>query len=205
MVAGQLRDDTVSTSRIVLNMLYEHFPPSIQADILEAVQVMLPLAAVGLVRRVSSNLVKVYKAYEKECADCGFDVRLRNQPVALESAQFQWQQAGGPSTEMNGLALCVIHQKLFDHGAFALSKKLFVAVSDEANGFAGFQEWMIRYHGRQLSFRRGSPTSRMRRTLPGMSGRFFEGNFEKSNRHKRKSVLFSTPNGFNIECRSDQL
>ena len=61
-------------------------------------------------------------------------------------------KAGGPDVETNGLALCALHQRLFDRGAFTLSKQLQIMVSDEANGSAGFQEWLMRYHGQVLQF-----------------------------------------------------
>ena len=85
-------------------------------------------------------------------------------PLALEAAHIYWQQAGGPDTEMNGLTPCVLHQRLFDRGAFTLSKQLQFMVSDEANGSAGFREWKMRYHGEKLSFPKGSRTSQMRDT-----------------------------------------
>ncbi len=46
----------------------------------------------------------------------------------------------------------MLHQRLFDRGAFTLSKQLQVMVSDEANGSEGFQEWLMRFHGQQLKF-----------------------------------------------------
>ena len=73
-------------------------------------------------------------------------------PVALEAAHIKWQQTGGPDTETNGLALCLLHQRLFDRGAFTLSKQLQIMVSDEAYGSAGFQEWLMGYHGEMLNF-----------------------------------------------------
>ena len=77
---------------------------------------------------------------------------MRNQPVALEAAHIKWHQAGGPDIEVNGLALCSLHHKLFDRGAFALSKHLEILVSDDAYGSAGFQEWLMRFHGQKLNF-----------------------------------------------------
>ena len=115
-------------------------------------QIELPSTGIGNVKGDSNFLENVLKAYEYKCAVCGFDVRLRFQPVALDAAYIKWQQAGGPHTETNGLALCVLHQRLFDRGAFTLSKQLRIMVSDEANGSAGFQEWLMRYHGQMLSF-----------------------------------------------------
>jgi len=151
-IARQLQNDREWALTIAQGMLDANFPSSIHEDILQAVEIELPLAGTDHVKRDFDFLENVLKAYEYRCAVCGFDVRLRHQPVALEAAHIKWKQARGPDTQTNGLALCVLHQRLFDRGAFTLSKQLQVMVSDEANGSEGFQEWLMRFHGQQLKF-----------------------------------------------------
>ena len=68
-------------------------------------------------------------------------------PVALDAAHIRGFQAGGPDRESNGLALCVLHHKLFDLGAFTLGADGRLLVSDQANGTAGLQEALTRHHG----------------------------------------------------------
>ena len=51
--------------------------------------------------------------------------------------------------ETNGLALCVLHHKTFDLGAFTLSDGI-VLVSDQVNGTSGFHEVLMAYHGREV-------------------------------------------------------
>ena len=53
---------------------------------------------------------------------------------------------------VNGLTLCVMHHKLFDRGAFTLSKQWKILVSDDAYGSVGFQEWLMRFHGKKINF-----------------------------------------------------
>jgi len=53
----------------------------------------------------------VLRAYEYRCAVCGFDVRLGSVSIALDAAHIRWHQAGGPETESNGLALCVLRER----------------------------------------------------------------------------------------------
>lgn len=115
-------------------------------------QIELPLTGIGNVKRDSSLVEDVLKADEYRIAVCGFDVQLRYQPVALEAAHFKWQQAGKPDTETNGMAPCVVHQRFLDRGAFTLATQLQFKVSDEANGFAGFQKRLMRYLGQMLGF-----------------------------------------------------
>jgi putative restriction endonuclease len=70
--------------------------------------------------------------------------------IALDAAHIRWHQAGGPSREENGLALCVLHHKTFDLGAFTITPEGVLLVSDQANGSDGFGEALMRHHGRPL-------------------------------------------------------
>jgi hypothetical protein len=66
----------------------------------------------------------------------------------LDAAHIRWHQAGGPDREGNGLALCVLHHKLFDLGGFTLSGEGVLLVSDQANGSEGLHE-ALRHHGQR--------------------------------------------------------
>jgi len=76
---------------------------------------------------------------------------MNNIPIALEAAHIKWHQAGGPDQEMNGIALCSLHHKLFDRGAFSLSRKFKILVSDHANGTTGFDDWLMKFHNKKIS------------------------------------------------------
>ena len=80
---------------------------------------------------------RVLVAYEYRCAVCGFDVRLGSVSIALNAAHIRWFQAGGPDEESNGLALCVLHHKTFDLGAFTVRPDGVLLVSDQAHGTEG--------------------------------------------------------------------
>jgi putative restriction endonuclease len=92
----------------------------------------------------------VLKAYEHRCAVCAFDARMGASLVGLEAAHIQWHQAGGPATVNNGLALCSLHHKLFDRGAFTLTSDRRVLVSKHLQGSAATEQWVTRYHGSRL-------------------------------------------------------
>jgi putative restriction endonuclease len=133
---------------IAQRLLEQHFPESLHQDILEAVGLTLETGS-RTRRRDPSFRERVLKAYEFRCAVCGFDVRLGSVSIALDAAHIRWHQAGGPDVEQNGLALCVLHHKTFDLGAFTLREGV-VLVSDRAHGTAGFQEWLMAFHGRPV-------------------------------------------------------
>jgi putative restriction endonuclease len=98
-------------------------------------------------RLAATFRARVPTAYEYRCAVCGFDVRLGSVSVALDAAHIRWHQAGGPDEERHGLALCVLHHKLFDLGAFTLAPGCRLLVSDQVNGTSGVEEALMRHHG----------------------------------------------------------
>jgi putative restriction endonuclease len=55
-----------------------------------------------------------------------------------------------PDIETNGLALCILHHKLFDRGAFMVSQARQVQVSEYAYGSTGFTEWLLDFHGKAI-------------------------------------------------------
>ena len=160
-IVQQLQHDSKLASEIIQGLLYAHFPASIHEDILQTAGIEDILQVTEIVftpqiskvrRRSPYFRANVLKAYEYKCAICGFDVKLGYKPVGLEAAHIKWHQADGPDTEENGLALCSLHHKLFDRGAFALSRQLEIRVSKDAHGSVGFKEWLLRFHGKKINF-----------------------------------------------------
>jgi putative restriction endonuclease len=91
--------------------------------------------------------LRVLTAYEHRCAICGFDVRLGTIQLGLDAAHIMWHQAGGPAVVQNGLALCTLHHKLFDRGAFTVSPSYTVLLSERLHGTSGFETLLLQYHG----------------------------------------------------------
>lgn len=159
-IVEQLQNDSRLASEIILSLLNTHFPPSIHEDILQSVGIEFPLQISDRkIRNISKKQgrdpnfrANILKAYEYKCAVCGFDVKLGTSPIALEAAHIKWHTHRGPDTEANGLALCSLHHKLFDLGAFTLSRQLAILVSDDAHGSVGFQEWLMKFHGEEIHF-----------------------------------------------------
>ena len=148
-VFQELQADPQLFQEVVQELLDSNFPPSVHEDILQSVGIDITASALQK-KRDPKFRDKILGAYEYKCAVCGFDVRLGHQPIALEAAHIKWKQAGGPDEEMNGLALCTLHHKLFDRGAFTLTEHLEIMISDRAHGKEGFEEWLMRFHGKKL-------------------------------------------------------
>lgn len=133
-------------------ILERNFPETWHEDILAAVGLDLDAEdaerEAALRRRRDPRFrERVLQAYERRCAVCGAGIRLGDTLVGVEAAHIKWHQAGGPDTEPNGLALCSLHHKLFDRGAFTLFDGGTVRVSERANGETGMEDWLLRFQG----------------------------------------------------------
>jgi len=142
--------DTHLIFECALEILSQHFPSTLYEDILGAVGLDLRLAQTLRRPRDPEFRIRVLRAYEYRCAVCGYDVRLGDRELALEAAHIKWHEAGGPDTEPNGLALCALHHRLFDRGAFTLAAGVTISVSQFAHGTRGFSEWLLSFHGAPL-------------------------------------------------------
>jgi len=131
-------------------ILNANFPASIHEDILQAVCIDLEDTARRSTARDPSVRYRILQAYEFQCAVCGFNVRIGDSLVALEDAHIKWYQAGGPDMENNGIALCSLHHRLFDRGAFTISENMKLKVSEIAHGTTGFREWLLAFHDREI-------------------------------------------------------
>jgi putative restriction endonuclease len=141
-------------------LLKAHFPETLHSDVLDAVGLSLsddstfmPAGDARSKRRRRDPEFRnaVLVAYRYRCALCDFDVRIGNLTVGLEAAHIKWHQAAGPDVVRNGIALCCMHHKLFDIGAFTLSVDRRVLVSEQAHGSRRFEEILLRHHGAQAN------------------------------------------------------
>ena len=150
-ISNRFRRDPSLVADVALRLLDAHFPVSLHQDILDAVGLDLNLTeTVTRRKRDPAFRSRVLTAYEYACAVCGFDVRLGSHVMGLEAAHIQWHQAGGPDEEHNGLALCSLHHKAFDLGAFTIQPDHILLVSEQAYGRQGFNEWLLKFHGQPI-------------------------------------------------------
>lgn len=151
----------IEAARFVLN---EHFPVTIHEDILTAVDLSLDLqegefsggfsGCDGVVPGVRSGSFRltVLTAYRHKCCICGFSLRMGNQLVGVEAAHIRWVKARGPNTVNNGLALCSVHHKLFDFGAFTvLDDGWRLKVSDHLNGGGAYFDQLMQFREREIA------------------------------------------------------
>jgi len=149
-IVESLKNEAGLVEEIAGMILEKNFPSSFHGDILDAVGLSLEFQTVKKGKRDPAFRAKVLRAYEHQCAVCGFDLRLGSSDLALEAAHIMWHQAGGPDVESNGLALCSIHHKMLDRGAFTVSLEYKVLVSQEVFGSKGLDEYLMRFHGKGI-------------------------------------------------------
>ncbi len=138
-------------SEIAYEILEKHFPESMHDEILSIIGLDLSKTIVNRTVRDPAFRETVLRAYEYRCAVCGLDIRIGNQTLGLEAAHVKWHQAGGPSTVDNGIALCILHHKIFDYGAFTISQNdRQLIVSEKAHGTNGFNETLMQHHGKPV-------------------------------------------------------
>lgn len=140
--------------RIVFSILDAHFEPSIFGEILNAVGIEDQMYYSARRKRDSKFRELILKSYNYKCTICEFQLKFEDQLIALEAAHIKMHNAGGPSIAKNGIALCAIHHKLFDFGAFTLNANLEVEVSEYVNDSKGVEEWLLDFHGKPIHFPR---------------------------------------------------
>jgi putative restriction endonuclease len=151
-----LASDPELLAELAHRIVMAHFADSIQQDVLDAVGLTVPAFAARSDhakgrRRDPGFREQVLLAYEYRCCVCGHDLRLNNQVIGLEAAHIKWFQAGGPDAVTNGLALCSLHHKIFDLGAFTvLPDTLEVRFSQHVVGSSQVQARLLSHHGAGL-------------------------------------------------------
>ena len=145
-----LQADEELAVEIAYSLLDAHFPPTLHDDVLQAVGIQSGFEYVRRRPRDSSFSNTVLAAYGHRCAVCAFAVRLGNHRVALEAAHIKWHRARGPDQIHNALALCSLHHRLFDAGAFTLSLDSRIVLATSLAG-KGLDDALGRFESKAVS------------------------------------------------------
>ena len=162
-----LRADTQLLYSVARTLVDSHFPATVAPNLPAAVglEPHLVLQASGDVlpdpepvarRRTPGWRLKILLAWDNQCASCGYDGQFSGASVGIEAAHVRWFSFGGPDSLDNGLALCVLHHKLFDLGVMGLDGQLRVKVSKAYNARTPAGRAQYDLHGRKLDPRPGT-------------------------------------------------
>lgn len=130
-------------------LLDKYFPSSIHEDLLDAVGMMF--TSIGRASRDPRFRGEVLRAYRSTCGVCGYDGRLQHAPMGIEAAHIKWHQVGGPDIVPNGIAMCSLHHKMFDLGAFTVLEDRTIVVSEEVSGGPRADGLLRIFHRRKLA------------------------------------------------------
>jgi putative restriction endonuclease len=110
------------------------FPETIRRDVRDTIGLQFSQDTVAT-KRDPKFREQVLRAYGHTCAICGFDGRVDGRLAGIEAAHIKWVEAGGPNDIQNGIAMCALHHKLFDLGAFTVAQSdASLTISDLLSG-----------------------------------------------------------------------
>ena len=109
-------------SAVVNALLHMEFPETLHEEILDDVD-LGHLVAPSPSQRDPNFKSTVLLAHENRCSFCGYSGSLRGMPVGIDAAHVQMRSHRGPDRIDNGLALCVLHHRLFDRGALGWKRR----------------------------------------------------------------------------------
>ncbi len=149
-------------------LVLSNFPETVAADVLEAAgldpEAVLgasgvlpgPDAALAERRRSPGWRAAVLRGWDRQCAFCGYDGQLAGASMGIDAAHVRWFAFDGPDALDNGMALCVLHHKLFDLGVLGLDATLRVQVSAAFSARTPAGRAVYDLHGRGLAPRPGT-------------------------------------------------
>ncbi|GAB3171318.1 putative restriction endonuclease [Micromonospora palomenae] len=162
-IEAALHKDRNALRSVARALVESQFPATIAPDVLTAAGLDPDeiLYAPGQVaapprRRDPAWRAAVLRAWDRQCAFCGYDGQLGNASVGVEAAHVRWWAFDGPDSLDNGLALCVLHHKLFDFGALGLDATSHIHVSTAFTARTELGRAVYNLHGRVLRPRPGT-------------------------------------------------
>lgn len=144
-----LKSDSQNIGIVARRVLDGNFPETLHQDILDTVGLHLDITE-GKAKRSPEFRRRVLRAYESSCCVCDYDIRLGDRPAGLEAAHIMWHTVGGPDEESNGLALCVLHHKVFDLGAFTIDIDGRTIVCSQELAGTTRTDWLFGFHGSRI-------------------------------------------------------
>jgi putative restriction endonuclease len=146
---------------VARSLVTANFPDTVAPDVLTAVGLdpesvlngpVVPRGRKGsrARRRNASWRADVLKAWNLQCAFCGYDGQFGTASVGLDAAHVRWFALDGPDTLDNGIAMCALHHKLFDFGVLGLTLNLGIQVSTTFTARTPAGQAIYELHGRDL-------------------------------------------------------
>ncbi|WP_057831072.1 phosphorothioated DNA-binding restriction endonuclease [Colwellia sp. TT2012] len=143
-----LKNDTKFSMELLERILTDSFPESIIPEI--TAQLGLEFTFKKITKRDPNFRREVLRAYNYQCAVCGYDLRMDDISVGLEAAHIKWKQFHGPCDVSNGLTLCAVHHKAFDKGAYTITEDFKIKLSESLNGGVQVERLFFDFEGKAI-------------------------------------------------------
>lgn len=159
-VPGELWNCLVTDRELILDLadrlISDYWPSGTRNDVANVIGFDLcsDIRKVGL--RDPKFRDSVLRAYNFQCAICGFDGRIASEVFGVEAAHIQAKSAklgNGPDIVQNGIALCSLHHKAFDYGAISLNSDYRILVSGTISGNHTVSELVRDYANKNLAWK----------------------------------------------------
>jgi putative restriction endonuclease len=151
-IRAMLKSDQLLFADVVKSVLNANFPETLHEEIEEACGLVIEFTKKSR-KRDPGFRERILRAYGYRCAICGFSAQMDGRHLALEAAHIKWHAAGGPDIESNGIAMCSLHHKLFDKGAFMIvENKMLISESvyGDSKNFS-YEHMLLNQHGKELT------------------------------------------------------
>lgn len=165
-VARVLKTSPSLVWQVVQSLLNDYIPDSLHGEVMRAVGLerISPISELSPLQSEDRSRDRRFRevvltAYGSRCAVCEFDLKIDENTVGIEAAHIKWHFASGPASVCNGMALCVLHHKLFDLGLFTVSPNYTVILGRPAEG-RSVEKALNRYGGTSLKIVPDEPDHR---------------------------------------------
>jgi putative restriction endonuclease len=168
----RLRESDALLNAVAAQLLEMASPTSLYESLLDAVGLLWTVSSRR--RRDPQFREEILRIYERQCAVCGYDLRLGSAEFGLDAAHIRWHAYEGPDEPDNGLALCSLHHVALDRGALTLDDDLRIHVSQDAVGAAA-HDHLFRFLGTRIRGPQRSAPEPNRRHLEWHRAQVFRG------------------------------
>lgn len=146
-----LRDNLQLQSLTVHKILDAHFPASVHDEIIRFFGLTLDDWHANDRTSDVEFRKRVLAAYGNCCALTGFNLDVAGRTVGVEAAHIYWPQSGGNDDVSNGVAMSVLHRKLFHLGLFSIGSDYKVVLAPEVSDHGDSPFSLSAMSGRQIN------------------------------------------------------
>lgn len=142
-----LKNDLQLQSLTAHKILDAHFPPSVHEELIRFFGLRLDDRHAHDRTSYDEFRKTVLAAYRNSCAITEFSLDFGGRTVGVEAAHIVWPQSGGNDYASNGIAMSILHRRLFHLGLFTINSDYEVQVSSQVSAKGNSNIALPKLHG----------------------------------------------------------